>query len=217
MKKKKYALTSIISFALFVLLIILLKTVDVAAVGPDGTSVGFSHLNVSFHETFPLNMTIYKLTEILGYLALLVAAAFALLGFLQLIRTKSLDGVDRQIYCLAGLYVVMGILYVLFEKLIINYRPEILPGEAAVEASFPSSHTMLACVIFGSAYTMLGFYMEKNTARLGLQIALDILIFFTVFGRLICGVHWFTDILGGLFISTALVSLFNFFVTEDEE
>ena len=217
MKKKKYALTSIISFALFVLLIILLKTVDVAAVGPDGTSVGFSHLIVSFHETFPLNMTIYKLTEILGYLALLVAAAFALLGFLQLIRTKSLDGVDRQIYCLAGLYVVMGILYVLFEKLIINYRPEILPGEAAVEASFPSSHTMLACVIFGSAYTMLGFYMEKNTARLGLQIALDILIFFTVFGRLICGVHWFTDILGGLFISTALVSLFNFFVTEDEE
>ena len=217
MKKKKYALTSIISFALFVLLIILLKTVDVAAVGPDGTSVGFSHLNASFHETFPLNMTIFKLTEILGYLALLVAAAFALLGFLQLIRTKSLDGVDRQIYCLAGLYVVMGILYVLFEKLIINYRPEILPGEAAVEASFPSSHTMLACVIFGSAYTMLGFYMEKNTARLGLQIALDILIFFTVFGRLICGVHWFTDILGGLFISTALVSLFNFFVTEDEE
>ena len=217
MKKKKYALTSIISFALFVLLIILLKTVDVAAVGPDGTSVGFSNLNASFHATFPLNMTIYKLTEILGYLALLVAAAFALLGFLQLIRTKSLDGVDRQIYCLAGLYVVMGIFYVLFEKLIINYRPEILPGEAAVEASFPSSHTMLACVIFGSAYTMLGFYMEKNTARLGLQIALDILIFFTVFGRLICGVHWFTDILGGLFISTALVSLFNFFVTEDEE
>ncbi|MCR5097535.1 MAG: phosphatase PAP2 family protein [Lachnospiraceae bacterium] len=216
MKKKTNAMVGGIAFVLFILLIILLKTVDVAAVGPEGTSVGLSHLNVSFHEMFPLNMTFYKLTEMLGYLALLVAAAFAMMGLSQRLRSKQAGGADHEFYILAGLYVAMGILYVLFEKVIINYRPEILPGETGVEASFPSSHTMLACVVFGSAYTMLKIYMEKSTKRLILQIVLDVLIFLTVFGRLICGVHWFTDIVGGVLISIALVRMFNVFVIEDE-
>ncbi len=217
MKKNSYIITGAISFVLFILLIIVLKTVDVAAVGPEGTSVGLSHINAGFHEVFPLNMTIYKLTECLGYLAILIVAAFALLGLSQLIRSKSLAGVDKRIYMLAGVYVVLGILYVMFEKVIINYRPEILLDEIHPEASFPSSHTMLACVVFGTAYTMLGIYMKKSTLRLVLQILLDILIFLTVFGRLICGVHWFSDILGGVLISIALVMLFNALVAEDEK
>ncbi len=215
MKKSTCIITAATSFALFILLIIVLKTVDVAAVGPEDTSVGLSHINTAFHEAFPLNMTIYKLTECLGYLALLIVAAFAVLGLSQLIRSKSFAGVDKQIYMLAGVYVVLGILYVMFEKVVINYRPEILPDEIHPEASFPSSHTMLACVVFGTAYTMLGIYMKKSTARLVLQILLDILIFFTVFGRLICGVHWFSDIMGGMLISIVLVMIFNALVAED--
>ena len=215
--KKKNMTIAWISFFLFIVLIVLLKVYDVAAVGPEDTKIGFSHLNASFHEMFPLNMTIYKLTEILGYVALLLGAGFALMGFLQLVKGKSLSGVDREIYCLAGLYVVMGVLYVLFEKLVINYRPEILPDEIHPEASFPSSHTMLACVIFGSACTMLSIYMEKSTKRMLMTTALDILIFLTVFGRLICGVHWLTDIIGGVLISVFLVRLFNAIVLEEKE
>lgn len=216
MKAKNMAIACT-SFILFIILIVLLKVYDVEAVGPEGTAVGFSHLNAAFHEMFPLNLTIYKLTELLGYLALLVAAGFALMGAMQLIKNKSLAGVDREIYFLAGLYVVMGACYVLFEKLVINYRPEVLPDEIHPEASFPSSHTMLACVIFGSACTMLSIYMEKSTKRMLITTVLDVLIFLTVFGRLICGVHWLTDIIGGVLLSVFLVRLFNALALEGRE
>jgi undecaprenyl-diphosphatase len=37
-------------------------------------------------------------------------------------------------------------------------------------------------------------------------------ILITVFGRLICGVHWFTDIVGGILISVSLVTAFAAFL-----
>ena len=193
---------------LFLIWIAIIKMVDVSAIGPEGTEVGLAGINKAIHEALGVNMTLYKITDILGYVALLVAGLFALFGLVQLIKRKSLAKVDGAIYALAGLYVVTIGLYVIFEKVIINYRPVIMPDEVALEASFPSSHTMLACVIFGSAIVMIGKYID-NDMLCKLLIALaTVLLILVVAGRLVSGVHWFTDIVGGVLISGALVFTF---------
>lgn len=208
---KKF-ITSAISGILFILLIVLVKTVDVAAIGPAGTSIGLSKINGAVAGFFGTNMFWYKLTNVIGILAILTALCFALFGGLQMILRKSLVKVDKELFSLAGLYVVVAALYVFFEKVIINYRPVIMPDETEPAASFPSSHTMLICVIMGSTMVLsekyLKRYIENKTVRDTIKALCGFFIVLTVFGRLACGVHWFTDILGGVLISITLVAAF---------
>ncbi len=194
---------------LFLLLIVLLKTVDVAPVGAAGTSIGLSHINTAFASLTGVNEFWYKLTEVMGVFLLLVVAFFGCTGLFQLIKRKSLLKVDRELYCLAGLYVVLAALYVLFEHVIINYRPILMDGATEAEASFPSSHTMLVCVVMGSAIVLLNGYIQNETIRKIVKIVCVVVIVLTVFGRLVCGVHWLTDILGGVLISATLVGIFR--------
>ena len=209
MKDRKKLLTAAVCAALTLLLIVLVRLVDVAAIGPEGTSVGLSRLNGAFHGLTGVKMGWYKLTELFGILAILAAAAFALLGADQLIRRKSLAKVDREILLLGGLYLAVIVLYVFFEKVVVNYRPVLMPDGEGPEASFPSSHTMLVCAILGSALLVLGRFIRERRLCLALQALCAVVIFLTVLGRLISGVHWFTDILGGVLISAALLALFS--------
>jgi undecaprenyl-diphosphatase len=195
--------------ALFILLLILVRTVDVAAIGPAGTSVGLSHANAAFHEWSGVHMALYDATQYLGYLAILVALGFACAGLTQCIRRKSVRKVDREILALGVLYVVLACCYVIFEKVIINYRPILMPGETAPEASFPSSHTMLACVIFESAALLVLRYVKGKTAQAVLGLLCIALSFVTALLRPLSGVHWLTDIVAGVFLSTALLKLYE--------
>lgn len=202
-----YALGGI-SAVISLLIIAMVRMVDVSAIGPNGTSIGLSHINQKVHETIGVNQIWYDITEILGGVAILVAGIFALVGFVQLVKGKSLAKVDKEIYAVGGLYAVVVVLYALFEKVIINYRPVIMDGETAPEASFPSSHTMLTCVVMGSAIILIGKYIQSEGLKKILQIVAAVILIVTVVGRLISGVHWFSDIMGGIFISLTLVSIF---------
>ena len=196
MKKRSFAAG--LCFVLFLLLIVVVKTVDVGTIGPENTAVGLARLNGSVHSLTGVHMTLYEITDWLGYLAILVALVFAGTGLVQWIRRRSLRRVDQEILALACLYIVTVCLYVLFEALIINRRPVLMPGEAFPEASFPSSHTMLVCVIMGS----------PGLCR-ALQVGCAVVLVVTFAGRLLSGVHWFTDILGGILISLSLLLAFS--------
>lgn len=209
MKNGTKILIGCLAGVLFLALIAVVRTVDVAAIGPEGTSVGLSKLNQSVHEMTGVNFFLYDLTQYLGYFSLLLGACFAFLGLKQLVQGRTLKSVDFQIWALGALYVAIGVLYVLFEKFIVNYRPVIMPGEEHVEASFPSSHTMLFSVILGSTAMMIGQYVKNRTARKILQAACWLLAAAGVAVRLLSGVHWFTDIVGGILISAALLFLFS--------
>ena len=207
---KKKCITSAVCFGLFLLLILLIKTVDVAAVGPEGTEIGLSKLNVAVHNLFGENLSWYKVTNVLGYLAILIGLCFAAMGGLQLIYRRSILKVDKEILLLGALYVVTVIFYIFFEKVIVNYRPILLPDGEGVEASFPSSHTMLSCVILGSGLQLLKKYGKKNkTLQLVLTVVFAVMLALIVAGRLISGVHWFTDILGGILLSVALLNAYE--------
>ena len=208
-EKMKKIISAIISGGLFAGLIYLLRTYDVAAIGPDGTSVGFSTLNQTVHDITGVHMMWYDLTDLMGYAAIGVCALFGLVGLVQLIRRRSLLKVDKTIYALGCFYVVVIGCYDFFEKFIINYRPIIMPGDGAPEASFPSSHTMLIITVMASTAMVAGQYIHNKALRTIVRLLCDAAIAVTVFGRLYCGVHWFTDIIGGVLLSITLLSLFS--------
>ena len=208
MKSKKSFVVSGVFALLAIILIVMVKNFDVAVWEVTGTPIGFYGINTAAHKFFGMNIIWYEITEIFGILALLVCAVFAFVGLVQLIKRKSLFKVDLLIIKLGGLYAVVLMLYALFEKVVINYRPEYLVQDE-LEASFPSSHTMLICVVMGSTIMVLGKYIRNENLLRILKICCAIIMVVTVVGRLICGVHWFTDIMGGIFISTALLALFR--------
>ena len=208
MKNEKYRniiilATVTVVFSLMVILI------DKAPIGPANTSVGFSHLNGWVAGIFPFKKGLYTLTNILGYLAILVCVGFGAIGAGQLWVGKSLKKVDRNVIALGVLYIVVIALYVFFEKAEINYRPVIMPNETAPEASFPSSHTMLAMVVFGSAPEVLKKYVRDLKIMNIIKIVCYALAVITVVGRLVAGVHWFTDIIASVLISLTLLEIFK--------
>lgn len=211
MKKKGNLIVGILFLILFIAFIVAVKKFDVGVIGPEGTSVGFSHLNAKFSEMIGVNMLFYTITDYLGYIALGIVAVFALVGLVQLIKRRSFAEVDRVIYALGGLYAIDLGMYAFFEKVIINYRPIVLPGCTLPEASFPSSHTVLIITVMASAAIALQRYIENRGLRITLQALCLIMLAATLVGRLLCGAHWLTDIIGGILISIALLNLFVFF------
>ena len=161
---------------------------------------------------FSYNPTIYKITEILGYLALLVVGVYGLIGLYQLIKRKSLKKVDKEIIILGIFYVVVICIYVLFEKVVINYRPVILDG--ILEASFPSSHTLLAICVCGSGIIVNNKIFNDYKYINIINKCLIVLLILIVIGRLISGVHWLSDIFGGVIIACTLLYTFNYFINK---
>lgn len=205
MKKKNVIITAVLA-VITVALCALFILVDRKPIGPNETVVGCAAVNGFFANLFKLSMPLYKITNILGYLALAVCGFFGLVGLLQLIWRKDLMKVDKQIIALGVFYVVVLALYVIFEKVHLNYRPVIMPSETAPEASFPSSHTMLALTVFGSAPMVLKKYLKDVSVMQTVTIVFLALAVVTVIGRLLSGVHWFTDIIASIFISMTLLS-----------
>ncbi len=191
---------------LFAVLNAAILMVDVQPVGPLGSQVGLATVNDSIFRNLGTSQFWYDVTETLGKISLLVAAGFGIAGLVQWIRRKSLARVDAGILIMAGLYIVMGVVYLFFEKCIINYRPVLLDG--VLEASFPSSHTMLTLCIWGSAMVYFRQYMWNRPMRTFLNLICVVVMLVMVVGRLLSGVHWFTDIMGSIVLSAALVTLY---------
>lgn len=210
MKKKNILLTSVL-FIIFGIYTYLVKTVDVKSIGPKNSKVGFASINGWFKGVIGSNMTIYKVTEYLGYLLLLLVAVFGVIGLIQLIKRKSLFKVDREIISLGVLYAAMLVVYVIFEKVIINYRPILI--DKVLEASYPSSHTVLSMCV-GISFLMVSNKYFGKYSKVA-NILVTILLVLVLTGRIISGVHWISDIVGGILVSLSLISLFNTIKTKN--
>ena len=201
-KKKRNFFISTILILLAVVFTILVKVVDVKQVGVNETSIGFVTLNQFVFKTTGVNMIWYHITDWLGLMPIFMAMVYSLLGLVQLIKRKSLFKVDKEIIILGLFYVVVISIYIFFEKVIVNYRPILMNG--FLEASYPSSHTLMTICLCGSSIIVNKKMFNNKITKLMNKLSL-IIIFITVIGRLISGVHWFTDIVGGIFISIALL------------
>lgn len=203
---KKIIVSGVI-LLVFVIFTILLKHADVCMVQQTGTLLGFSSFNIKVHEVLGVNLLLYEITDWLGVLMLVVAFSFAILGFYQLVKRRSLTKVDAKLLLLGLFYIIVICLYILFEKLIVNYRPIFING--FLESSYPSSHVFCSVCIFGSGAMMEKHYIKQKWLSRMISFFLISICLLIVLGRIISGVHWITDIIGGFLLSLGLVILFD--------
>ena len=206
--KKQKIRRSLAFLTAFVLWTAAVCVIDVRPIGPNGSVVGLAALNGFAHRLIGVHMALYTLTDWLSLIPLAIVAGFGLLGLGQWIRRKSIRKVDPDILILGGFYAVVMAVFALFEVLVINYRPVLIDG--VLEASYPSSTTMLVMCVMPTAVMQLRRPMNSRI----LCAAMTFFAVFMVAARLISGVHWLTDIVGGGLLSAALVTLYDALVTE---
>ena len=200
-------LTSAVLLVLFVVWTLLLGFVDVQAIGPEGSSVGFATLNGAFHQLTGVHMSFYELTDLLSIIPLGLVGGFGLLGLWQLIQRKSLLKVDFSLWMLGCFYVLVMAAFVLFEILAVNYRPILIEG--VLEASYPSSTTMLVLCVLPTAAMQFHARIHNSVFKRLVVTACLALMVLMLGGRLLSGVHWLSDIIGGALLSGGLVALYT--------
>lgn len=209
MKLEKNSLTKPLCLLLVtVIFSVLTAFVDRAAIGPEDTAVGFASLNGAVANILGYNVVFDKISDLVMVLAFFVVASFAVMGLITLVKTKSIAKVGKTILGIGVLYLTVAIIYVAFDKIPINYRPLLQPGETELETSFPSSHTLVICSVFGSAIiAWKRLFSGKNYVQI-LNVAAIVLMVVGVCARLLAGVHWLTDIIAGVLFSLTLVSFY---------
>ena len=188
--------------------------VDVKAIGPDGSRVGFAAINAFVHRLTGVHMPLYHMTDWLGLVPVFTAVGFALFGLAQWIKRKKLNSVDYSIFILGGFYIAVMAVYVLFETVAVNYRPVLIGG--ILEKSYPSSTTLLVMCVMPTAIMQFNSRIKNATLKKWLSRIVAAFIVFMVTGRLVSGVHWFTDIVGGALLSTGLVMMYRHIVRRKE-
>ena len=193
--------------ALFVLWTILVRTVDVHPAGETGTVVGFATLNCRFHQLTGVHMVLYNLTDWLGLVSVGVCLAFAGMGAAQLAHRKRLQKVDGDLLLLGGYYAAVIAGYLFFEAVPINYRPILIGGRA--EASYPSSTTLLVLAVMPTLTFQVKRRVRSKWCRQAVCLLAALFSLFMVAGRLLSGVHWVTDIVGGILFSSGIFYLYR--------
>ncbi len=193
--------------AAFALWTVAVRYVDVAPIGPRGSTVGFASVNGFVHRLVGVHMSLYTITDWLGLVPVGVGMGFALLGLVQWLKRRRLGRVDYNLFVLGGFYIVVLAVYLFFETVVINYRPVLIDG--FLEASYPSSTTMLVLCVMPTAAMQLRARIQNRAMRYAVTITITAFMVFMVVGRFISGVHWMTDIVGGALLSAALVMLYR--------
>lgn len=124
-----------------------------------------------------------------------------------MVRRKSLLKVDRDLLLLGVYYLIVLFAYLFFEVFPINYRPILIEGR--LEASYPSSTTLLVLSVMPTFAFQISRRLKKEMIK---KLAKFFTIGFSAFmviGRLISGVHWITDILGGILLSMGLFCIYR--------
>ena len=207
MKKiRKSFVTSMCLLTAFVLWTVAIRFVDVRAIGPQGSSVGFAAVNDFIHDLTGVHFSLYNITDWLGLVPIFVCMGFGVLGLVQWIKRKNFLKVDFSILVLGGFYIVTIGAFCFFENFVINYRPVLINGY--LEASYPSSTTLLVMCVMPTAVMQFNSRIRNKVLRNIVAASIIVFIAFMVIVRLLSGVHWLTDIVGGALLSAGLVTMY---------
>lgn len=206
-KERKLVFKGSIFIVVFFIWTVLVKVVDVQSLGQNGTDIGFATFNCWFHKLTGTHMQIYTITDWLGLIPIFVCILFGGMGFIQLVQRKSLLKVDYDIMVLGIYYIIVIVAYLVFEKIPINYRPILIEG--VMEVSYPSSTTLLVLCVMPTLMEQASRRLKNTIGKCIINSFVSCFSVFMVIGRLLSGVHWFTDIVGGILLSVGLFSIYR--------
>ena len=209
-REKRKLLLGLALLVAFIIWTVLVLTIDVQPWGQNGTNIGFATLNCWFHQLTGVHMGIYVITDWLGLVPIFVCMLFGCIGFVQLLQRRSLFKVDYDILILGIYYIVVILGYLVFEMIPINYRPILIEG--VMEVSYPSSTTLLVLSVMPTVIEQTGRRLQNAVVQRAIRIVVILFTSFMVIGRLISGVHWVTDIVGGVLLSAGLFFIYEAFV-----
>lgn len=198
---------SVMWLALFAVWTGLIQWIDLQSIGPAGSMVGFAALNGWFHGLTGVHWMIYHITDWLGLVPVFVCMLFGLVGCRQMIGRRSLLKVDADIILLGVYYVIVIAAYLVFEMIPINYRPVLIDGR--LEASYPSSTTLLVLSVMPTLRFQITRRWNNQAGRKVVDRFAAAFSALMVIGRLVCGVHWLTDIVGAVLLSGGLFGLYR--------
>ena len=217
-KSKKLFLTTTILAVLSTLFTIIIAFVDKENIGPNASNVGLSHFNEFFKNLIGQNELSYTISKVFGLLIFGIVLAYFIVAIIQIINRKSIKKVDKKIWILGIFYIILALIYFAFELLKINYRPVLVDGE--LEPSYPSSHTLFAIFICVTAIYTNNKLITNKKIKLISNTIVSLVGIITIIGRVLSGVHWITDVMGGLLISTTLalayITLITYLSEKDE-
>ena len=196
-KKHKLLIKGSCLVAAFCIWTALVLNVDVQPVGVNGTAVGFATLNSRIHSMTGVNMKLYMLTDCLSIIPLFICVVHGFMGAVQAVKNRSIFRVEKDIIYLGFYYVAVIACYLLFEIFPVNYRPVLISG------------------IMESSYAQKEFAWSDKKWLADRKIIKAVEIFSTFFsagmvlGRFLSGVHWVTDIIGAVLLSSGLFSIYK--------
>ena len=74
---------------------------------------------------------------------------------------------------------------------------------------------MLVMCVMPTAIMQFGIRIKNNVLKGCVTSAITAFIIFMVIGRLVSGVHWFTDIIGGALLSAGLVLMYRAVISQE--
>ena len=208
MRKKQSFIYMVTAYAVFILFTVLITTVDVKVFKATDSKIGFYSLNTKVLNLISGSEKWDKITD-LGIIFLMACCLIPpFVGFIQLIKRKSLKKVD---FCLVAFTISVGILvlfFILFEVVHVNYRPILENGKK--KGSYPSSHTLGATFAFLALNSLLLKYVKNKYAYYTLSALLAVISVITIVGRLLCQMHFITDIIGAILLSCAVYFTYDY-------
>ncbi len=190
------------------LIMFVILTLLVAFCDYEENATGLISFN-RFFGSFLYNRSLDIISDIFLIIAILSMFVAAGVGLYQLISNKSIKKVDRDILLFGISIILMITIWISFDYLSIAYRPYVVDG---YKPSFPSTHLL----VVSSTYIIISWMINKRCNKQIITIityAISFIVIILTFAfRILSGMHWFTDCLGGLLMG---LSIAFFLITID--
>lgn len=198
MKKRTNIIIIIALTILLIIEIILVKTNSFSQID------SFVYTHISNFIT-PVNTAIFKFFSFFGSEIFIIILCLLVLFLFK----KKSRGIGFTFILLLSTLFNQGL------KLIVGReRPDINQLVTESSYSFPSGHTMIITTIVG----LFIFYLWNNkkgsrTKKIVITIILTIIAFLVMLSRIYLGVHYFSDIIGGITASLLLLAIVYYYYT----
>ena len=205
-KSKKCLISSIVFAVLFVVLTVLLLTVDRKNTGVSDTFLGLFTINVSVFKAIGSSEIFDKLTDLFLLIAFLVVILELVIACVQLVKRKNFLKIDKSLVFYNVMLFVVVVLYVLFDLFPVNFRP------LGVEPSYPSTHVLVSVSILISSLFISSEFIKNAKLNKTFKICAICVAGLSTVLRLFAGVHYLTDIIGGLLLGLAISFVLGYVV-----